>query len=121
MSGRIRICEDDAALPGASEAVELVSDASGGEEGIRSALDARLEAVRAAGGRKVAVRAPNAGVAGVSLQRCAEILLGEARRHLSGATSIEEVRFLVRGEPALRLYESVDDATRIAAQAQRRT
>lgn len=58
---------------------------------------------------------------GVSLRRSAEILLEEARRHLAGASCVEEIRFLLRGEPALRVFESVDDAARIAEQAKRWT
>jgi hypothetical protein len=50
------------------------------------------------------------------MQRCAEILLEEARSHLEGETSLEEIRFVLFGEPAYRIFEQVDDAGRIEAQ-----
>jgi O-acetyl-ADP-ribose deacetylase (regulator of RNase III) len=121
MSGRIRICEGDAALPVPCEVADLEAEARSGEDSIRSALVGRLEAARERGSRTLAVPVPGAGLAGIALQRCAEILLEEARRHLAGATCIEEIRFVLRGEPALRVFESVDDAARIREQAKRWT
>jgi len=119
MRGRVRICEIGAAQPPAAATADL--DANGDEPSLRAALARELEAARARGCRTLDVRVPEAGPAGVSLRRCAEILLEEARSHLAGATSIEEIRFLLRGEPALRVFESVDDAARIAEQAKRWT
>ena len=60
-----------------------------------------------------------AGVAGFPLQRCAEILLEEARRHLAGETSLEEIRFVLFGEPAYRVFEMVNDAAKVAEQMER--
>ena len=121
MSGRIQICEGAEALPASCEVVELEAERPRDEESIRSALAGRLEQARGRGSRALAVQVPSAGLAGVSLRRCAEILLEEARRHLAGATCIEEIRFVLHGEPALRVFESVDDAARIAAQTSRWT
>lgn len=53
------------------------------------------------------------------LQRCAEILLEEARGHLAGETSLEEIRFVLFGEPAYRVFEMVNDAAKVAAQMER--
>ena len=117
MSGRIRIRAADLAPEPGAAALDLAS--ASGEAGLREALRAGLEAARRRGERRVCVLAPRGAAAGLPLQRCAEVLLDEARGHLAGATSIEEIHFLVEGEPSLRLFESVQDAARIAEQAGR--
>lgn len=89
------------------------------EQSVRASMRASLECARQEGCRSIAVPAIGAGIAGMPLQRCAEILLEEARRHLEGDTSLEEVRFVLFGEPALRVFEMVDDAARVAAQMER--
>jgi hypothetical protein len=53
------------------------------------------------------------------MQRCAEVLIEEARRHLDGESGLEEIRFVLFGEPAYRVFEMVDDAARVAAQMER--
>ena len=89
------------------------------EESVRSAMRAALERARERRCRTVAVPAIGAGIAGFPLQRCAEILLEEARRHLEGETSVEEIRFVLFGEPAYRVFEMVNDAAKVAAQMER--
>lgn len=86
------------------------------EDSVRSSLRASLERAREKGCRTIAVPAIGAGVGGFSLQRCAEISLEEAREHLAGETSLEEVRFVLFGEPAYRVFEMVNDAAKVAAQ-----
>jgi O-acetyl-ADP-ribose deacetylase (regulator of RNase III) len=78
-----------------------------------------LELARERGCRSVAVPAIGAGIAGFSLQRCAEILIEEARAHLAGDTTLEEIRFVLFGEPAYRIFEQVSDAAKIAEQMER--
>jgi O-acetyl-ADP-ribose deacetylase (regulator of RNase III) len=119
MSGRIRIREGEIAGDDADAVVGAERcDLAAGEASIRAALRDGLERARARGCRSVAVPALGAG-GRLPLQRCAEILLEEARGHLAGDTCIEEIRFVVRGEPALRVFEAVNDAARIAEQAAR--
>jgi O-acetyl-ADP-ribose deacetylase (regulator of RNase III) len=92
------------------------------EESVRGAMRHALRLAREKGCRSLAVPAIGAGVAGFPLQRCAEILLEEARRHLAGEdgeTSLEEVRFVLFGEPAYRVFEMVHDAAKVAAQMER--
>jgi O-acetyl-ADP-ribose deacetylase (regulator of RNase III) len=89
------------------------------EISVRTSLRRSLELAAEQGCRTVAVPAIGAGVAGVPLQRSAEILLDEARRHLAGATPIEEIRFVLFGEQAYRVFESVNDAARIQLQMDR--
>lgn len=92
------------------------------EETLRSSMRRSLELASEKGCLTVAVPAIGAGVAGIPLQRSAEILLEEARAHLAGdrgETSLEEIRFVLLGEQAFRAFESVDDAAKIAEQMAR--
>ena len=89
------------------------------EESVRSSMRASLERAREKGCRTVAVPAIGAGIAGFPLQRCAEVLLEEARRHLETETPVEEIRFVLFGEPAYRVFEMANDAAKVAAQMER--
>jgi O-acetyl-ADP-ribose deacetylase len=89
------------------------------EKSVRAAMRASLACAREQGCRSIAVPALGAGVAGFPLQRCAEILLEEARRHLEGETTLEEIRFVLFGEPAYRVFEMAHDAAKVAAQMER--
>lgn len=86
------------------------------EASVRAAMRSALARAREQGAKSVAVPALGAGVAGFSLQRCAEILLEEARAHAAEATSLEEIRFVLYGEPAYRMFEMVNDSARVAEQ-----
>ncbi|MDP7570987.1 MAG: hypothetical protein QF391_05205, partial [Myxococcota bacterium] len=57
-----------------------------------------------------------AGIGGFSAQRCAEILIAEARAHLGGETALKEVRFVLFGEPMYRVFEGALDAAKVQAQ-----
>ena len=117
----------DAAVTGAGRlAARFVIHAAGmppgggaTEESVRDSMRASLERAREKGCRSLAVPAIGAGIAGFPIQRCAEILLEEARQHLEGETTLEEIRFVLFGEPAYRIFEQVDDATKIEAQLKR--
>ena len=87
------------------------------EDSLRDDFRAALEQAAAQGARVVALAVEAGG--GLPLQRRAELLFDEARRHLDGATAIEEIRLVIAGEPAYRVFESVQDAARIAAQMER--
>ncbi|RIL06020.1 MAG: hypothetical protein DCC71_08370 [Proteobacteria bacterium] len=87
------------------------------EESLRAAFAAALADANARGARLVL--APALGAGALPLQRCAELLFAEAQQHLDGPTCVEEIRFVVAGEPAYRVFESVQDAARIAAQMAR--
>jgi len=121
MSGRIVIREgalDD-------ESADLVVPATSLPEGadpeqrVRACFRASLDAAHEQGCRSVAAPALGAVRGGLSLQRSAEILIEEARRHLAGETGIEEIRFVLDGEPSYRVFESVQDAARVAEQMER--
>jgi O-acetyl-ADP-ribose deacetylase (regulator of RNase III) len=121
------IAVGEAALTGAGDlparfVIHAAGMAPGGassEESVRSSMRAALERAREQGCRTLAVPAIGAGVGALALQRCAEILLEEARGHLAGETSLEEIRFVLFGEPAYRVFEMVNDAAKVAAQMER--
>ena len=121
------IAVGEAALTGAGQlAARYVIHAAGmklggaaSEESVRSSMRAALERARERGCRTLAVPAIGAGVGSVPLQRCAEILLDEAKRHLASGTSLSEIRFVLFGEPAYRVFEMVNDAAQVAAQMER--
>ncbi len=89
------------------------------EEALRASTRRCLELDREHELRSIAFPALGTGVGGLSLQRCAEIMLEEARGHLDGETSVEDIRFVLFGEPAYRVFEDVDDARRIKAQLEK--
>lgn len=121
MSGRIVIREGslDAASADSILSVASTPEGANAEEHLRTAFRAGLAAARERGFRSVAAPALGAERGGLPLQRSAEILIEEARRHLAGETSIEEIRFVLDGEPSYRVFESVQDAARIAEQMER--
>ena len=86
------------------------------EESIASSLRRSLELANVMGCCSVAVPAFGAGIGGFSTQRCAEVLLEEAQRHLDGETSITEIRFVLFGEPTYRIFEMTHDAAKVVAQ-----
>jgi len=86
-------------------------------EALRAACAAALARVAGEGARTVAIAPPAAG--GLSRQRAAEALLEAARAHLAEDGSLAEIRFVLPDEPSLRVFESVQDAWKIAQQARR--
>lgn len=89
------------------------------EESVRRSLVHALELADEAGCRTVACPALGTGVGGLGMQRCAELSLAVARAHGGRGGGLEEVRFVLFGEPALRVFEMVNDAARVAEQMAR--
>jgi O-acetyl-ADP-ribose deacetylase len=85
------------------------------EASLRAATRASLELARAQKLRSIAFPAIGTGVGGFPVQRCAEVMLEEARTHLAGETSLEAIHFVLFGEPAYRVFEQVDDAEKVRA------
>lgn len=117
----------DAALTGAGDlparhVLHAAAMAPGGvaeETHVRESLRAALLLAAENGFRTIAIPALGTGVGGFSLQRCAEVSLEEARLHLEAETSLQEIRFVLFGEPAFRLFEMVNDSAKVAAQMDR--
>ena len=117
-----------AAITGAGElparhvihAASMPPGGSASEESVRDAMRASLALAEEHGCESIAVPAIGAGIAGFPLQRCAEILIEEARDHLAQKDArLREIRFVLFGEPAYRVFEMVNDAARVAAQMAR--
>jgi len=102
-------------------AATMVPGGGADEVSVRDALRGALQLAAELGCRGLAVPALGAGVGGVPMQRCAEILLKEARAYLGdeAETSLEEIRFVLFGEPSYRIFEAVHDAAKIADQMKR--
>ncbi len=117
----------EAVATGAGElAARMVIHAAGmspggraSEESVRSCLRAALALAEREGCRTLACPAIGAGVGGLPLQTCAEISLDEARCFAQSGGRLEEIRFVLFGEPAFRLFEMVNDAAKIEAQMQK--
>ena len=88
------------------------------EESVRSSLDHALACAAERTCASVACPALGTGVGGLGLQRCAEISLEVARRVVALGGPIEEVRFVLFGEAAYRVFEMVDDAEKVLRQMQ---
>ncbi len=89
------------------------------EESVRSAVRRSLAVADELGCKTIAFPAIGAGVGGFSKQRCAEVSIEEARAHLAGETGLEEIRFVLFGEPMYRLFEMAHDAAKVAEQMAR--
>ncbi len=117
----------DAAVTGAGElrarfvihAAGMPQGGSASAESVRACMRRSLELARERRCRNIAIPAIGAGIGGFSLQRCAEILLEEARAHLAGETSLEEIRFVLFGEPSYRVFEAALDAAKVQEQMER--
>jgi O-acetyl-ADP-ribose deacetylase (regulator of RNase III) len=117
----------DAAVTGAGElearyvihAAGMPLGGAATEESIRSSVRRSLELARERECRSIAIPAIGAGIGGFSAQRCAEIMLEEVREHLAGQTTLEEVRFVLLGEPTYRVFEMARDAEAVRAQLER--
>jgi len=89
------------------------------EDSVRRSARRSFVLARERGCRTLAVPAIGAGIGGFSPQRCAEVLIEEARAHLAGETTLEEIRFVLRGEPSYRIFESANDAIAVREQIAR--
>jgi O-acetyl-ADP-ribose deacetylase (regulator of RNase III) len=117
----------DAAITGAGElnaryvihAAGMPPGGSATESSVHSSVRKSLELASRHGCRSIAIPAIGAGIGGFPVQRCAEILLSEARNHLAGETTLQEVRFVLFGEPTYRIFEAANDASKIREQMER--
>jgi O-acetyl-ADP-ribose deacetylase (regulator of RNase III) len=117
----------DAAVTGAGDlparwvihAAGMPPGGSATESSVHASVRRSLELAREKGCRTVAIPAIGAGIGGFPVQRCAEILLSEAKEHLAGETTLEEVRFVLFGEPTYRIFEAAQDAVKIREQMEK--
>lgn len=57
--------------------------------------------------KTIAFPAVGTGIAGFPKRECAEIMLAEARKHLQGATSLEQIQFVLLDKQSLEIFEQV--------------
>jgi O-acetyl-ADP-ribose deacetylase len=82
------------------------------EENLRASTRNSLARARAHGLKSIAFPAIGTGIAGFPIARCAEVMLGEVRTHLSEQTSLERVEFVLFDRAALDAFERAFAAMR---------
>lgn len=92
---------------------------SASEESVRASLAHGLELATELRCRSLACPALGTGVGGLGMQRCAEISFEEVEACFARGSELAQVRFVLFGEPAYRIFEQVHDAARVAQQMER--
>ena len=85
------------------------------EATLRKVVRSCLELARERRLTSIAFPALGTGVGGFPLQRCAEVMFEEVEAHLAGPGSLDDVRLVLFGEPAYRVFEMTQDAGRVHA------
>ena len=76
-------------------------------QALRSSTAHALRIAAQKGLRTIAFPAVGTGIAGFPLRECAEIMLGESRKHFEGPTSIEKIYFVLFDKEAQEVFEGV--------------
>ena len=121
------IAVGDAAVTGAGDlparwvihAAGMPPGGSATESSIHTSVRRGLDLAHRKECRTIAIPAIGAGIGGFPVQRCAEILVAEARAHLAGETTLEEIRFVLFGEQTYRVFEAAYDAEKIREQMEK--
>ncbi len=109
--GPIRVGEAAATTGGKLKARHVIHAASmqlGGatsEKNLRDSTRNSLQRASELGIESIAFPAIGTGIAGFPMDRCADVMLEEVRAHLSGATSLKRVEFVLFDRPALETFE----------------
>ena len=109
--GPIRLGEAAVTTAGNLKAYYVIHAASmklGGRttvESLRNSTRNSLLRAEEKGFKTIAFPAIGTGVAGFSLQDCAEIMIGEVLEHLKSRTSLEKIYFVLLDDPALKTFE----------------
>jgi O-acetyl-ADP-ribose deacetylase len=74
---------------------------------LRSSTAHSLRIAAERGLKSIAFPAVGTGIAGFPMRECAEIMLRETVKHLSGATSLERIDFVLFDDAALGVFEEV--------------
>ena len=104
-----------AAITGAGDlparyVIHAASMQLGGTTSAKDLRNSTAIALKIASERKlktIAFPAVGTGIAGFPLRECAETMLDEAAKHLSGQTSIEKIYFVLFDEEARAIFEEV--------------
>src|SRR6185437_11232124 len=62
--------------------------------------------------KTIAFPAVGTGIAGFPMRECAEIMLAEAQKHLQGATSLQQIQFVLFDKRSLEIFEQVWNETK---------
>lgn len=81
-------------------------------ESLRASTHNSLQRAAEKGVTSIAFPAVGTGIAGFPMKDCAEIMLDEVTKHLQGKTSLQEVRFVLFDQPALKTFQQVWAAMR---------
>lgn len=76
-------------------------------ESLRNSTRNSLARAKEKGIRRVAFPAVGTGIAGFPREECAAIMLEEVVSYLEGETSVEQVRFVLFDQAALKVFEQV--------------
>jgi O-acetyl-ADP-ribose deacetylase (regulator of RNase III) len=85
-------------------------------ESLRGSTRNSLARAKEKGVRSVAFPAVGTGIAGFPMKDCAAIMLEEVVGHLKGATSVEQVRFVLFDQAALKAFGQVWQSIKPASQ-----
>lgn len=97
----------------ARHVIHAASMQLGGNASAQAIRGSTAHSLRIASEKKltsIAFPAIGSGIAGFPLRECAEIMLRETVKHLSGATSLERVDFVLFDAPALKVFQEVFSA-----------
>jgi O-acetyl-ADP-ribose deacetylase len=75
------------------------------EANLRAATRNALRRAHESSLKSIAFPAIGTGIAGFPIERCAQVMLEEARTHLEGPTTLERVEFVLFDRPSLELFE----------------
>lgn len=81
-------------------------------ESLRASTRNSLLRAKEKGLATIAFPAVGTGIAGFPMKQCAGIMLGEVVEHLKGETSLQQVRFVLFDDVALRVFQEVWSAKR---------
>jgi O-acetyl-ADP-ribose deacetylase len=79
------------------------------EKNLRAATRNSLKRANENSLRTIAFPAIGTGIAGFPIERCAQVMLEEVRTHLSAATTLERVEFVLFDRRALEVFERALD------------
>jgi len=81
------------------------------EPDLRSSTAAVLKLAEQNDVRTLAFPATGTGIAGFPLQRCAEVMLEEVRKHVAAGTQLTDVHFVLFDDAARKVFQDVSDRT----------
>ena len=110
LQGDLTEMETDAIVNAANNDLQLGGSTTA--KALRSSTAHSLHLAKEKGLKSIAFPAVGTGIAGFPMRECAEIMLDEAVKHFSGATSLQKVYFVLFDKPAAGTFRQVWDEMR---------